>query len=46
MREHICDGPKFVKYGECGIELQAKLINEYKGPFAWPKVDFSDYFDF
>ena len=29
-----CSGPIFVKYGECGEELEKWLIEVYKGPFA------------
>ena len=29
-----CGGPIFVKYGECGEELEKWLIKVYKGPYA------------
>ena len=30
----IGNGPIFVKYGECGEELEKWLIKVYKGPYA------------
>ena len=30
----MCRGPIFVKFGECGKELEKWLIEVYKGPYA------------